>query len=73
MLWQISSFEEALRDPEPWPALVQRFPSLARLPECYLLEPAPIVRLLSAYVEEWQAILPSFGVPLERWGLRNVG
>jgi hypothetical protein len=73
MLWQISSVEEALRQPEPWPALMQRFPALARLPETYLLEPAPILRLLSRYVEEWQSILPSFGVSPRHWGLRDVG
>lgn len=59
MTWQLDRLASALADRVPWHGLISEFPpALDTSP----LAPAEVVRLYRAYVREWEAVGPEFGL-----------
>lgn len=59
MAWQVDRLAGALADRVPWHGLVSEFPPVL---DTSPLAPADVVRLYRAYVREWEAAGPEFGV-----------
>jgi hypothetical protein len=59
MTWQLDRLASALADRVPWHGLVSEFPPVL---DTSPLAPAEVVRLYRAYVREWEAVGPEFGL-----------
>ncbi len=59
MAWQVDRLASALTDRVPWHGLVSEFPPVL---DASPLAPAEVVRLYRAYVREWEAVGPKFGL-----------
>jgi hypothetical protein len=59
MAWQVDRLASALADQNPWHGLVSEFPPVL---DTSPLAPAEVVRLYRAYVREWKAVEPEFGL-----------
>jgi len=59
MTWQLDRLASALADRVPWHGLVSKFPPVL---DTSPLAPAEVVRLYRAYVWEWEAVGPEFGL-----------
>jgi hypothetical protein len=59
MTWQLDRLARALADRVPWHGLVSEFPPVL---DTNPLAPGEVVRLYRAYVREWEAVGPEFGL-----------
>jgi hypothetical protein len=59
MTWQLDRFASALADRSPWHGIVSEFPPVL---DTSPVAPAEVVRLYRAYVGEWEAVGPEFGL-----------
>jgi 7-cyano-7-deazaguanine synthase in queuosine biosynthesis len=59
MAWQVERLREALGRRDPWHGLVSEFPPIL---DAGLLNPAEVIRLYRAYVQEWDAVEHIFGL-----------
>ena len=59
MTWQLDRLTSALADRIPWHGLVSEFPPVL---DTSPLAPAEVIRLYRAYMREWEAAGPEFGM-----------
>jgi hypothetical protein len=68
VLWHLANLKACLRDPDPWRALMLRFPILAELPD-----PAShrnqLLKVYRDYVQEWTITAPALNVDTGAWEL----
>jgi 7-cyano-7-deazaguanine synthase in queuosine biosynthesis len=59
MVWQLERLRVSLGQPDPWQGLVSEFPSIL---DAERLGPSEMTRLYRAYLQEWEAVGPIFGL-----------